>query len=156
MIRRDMEEVLAIERASFADPWTEEDFRKCLLVRDVVGVVVELDGPGHPVLAYVVYQLHPARIEVLNLAVHPEHRRAGIGRMLVGRLRQKLHAQRRRLLGVDVEERNLSAHLFCRACGLRAIRVIPRRYGHLDAYRFVLDVRSEVSGARCQVSGARE
>lgn len=139
MLRRDMEEILAIERASFRVPWIEEDFRKMLGARDVVGQVAEgLGEPESPVIGYVVYRLSPDGIELLNLAVHPEHRRRGIGRAIVGKLRDKLHTQRRPRLAVEVEDRNLAGHLFFRACGLRAICVVRGRYGESDAYRFVV------------------
>ena len=43
LIRRDMDDVLAIERASFQFPWTEEEFLCCLRQRNCIGTVAELD-----------------------------------------------------------------------------------------------------------------
>ncbi len=39
MIRRDMAEVLRIERESFEYHWTEEDFLCCLRQRNCIGMV---------------------------------------------------------------------------------------------------------------------
>jgi len=44
MIRRDMAEVLRIERESFEYHWTEEDFLCCLRQRNCIGMVAEADG----------------------------------------------------------------------------------------------------------------
>ena len=41
MIRRDMPEVLDIERDSFEFPWSEEDFMRCLRQRNCIGMVAE-------------------------------------------------------------------------------------------------------------------
>ncbi len=150
MIRRDMEEVLAIERASFGAPWSDEDFVRALRQQATIGMVVE--GREGEVAGYVIYWLQKRGIWLLNLAVHPQQRRRGLGRAIVDKLRTKLTAQRRRYLWADPSERNLAAHLFLAACGLRAICVVPGRYGgHRDAYRFVLDVgRESVCGGECR------
>ena len=44
MIRRDMAEVLDIERDSFEFNWTEEDFLSCLRQRNCIGMVAEHEG----------------------------------------------------------------------------------------------------------------
>src|SRR5690606_11527131 len=41
MIRRDMPEVLQIEKASFEFPWYEDDFIRCLRQRNCIGMVAE-------------------------------------------------------------------------------------------------------------------
>lgn len=39
MIRRDMQEVLEIEKSGFEFPWSEEDFIRCLRQRNCIGMV---------------------------------------------------------------------------------------------------------------------
>src|SRR4051812_2604533 len=41
MIRRDMAEVLEIERSAFEFPWFEEEFIRCLRQRNCIGMVAE-------------------------------------------------------------------------------------------------------------------
>src|SRR4029078_10231989 len=41
MIRRDMAEVVDVERASFEFPWFEEEFIRCLRQRNCIGMVAE-------------------------------------------------------------------------------------------------------------------
>ena len=125
MIRLDMPAVLRIERDSFDDPWTEEEFLGYLRERITIGQVAER---GEIVVGYVVYRLHRARIEVVNLAVDPRERRRGVGTRLVGGLVQKLSAGRRRSITAKVRERNVAAQLFLRSCGFRAVCVLHGAY----------------------------
>ncbi len=66
MIRRDMAEVLQIERESFEFPWVDEDFIRCLRQRNCIGMVAEHEGR---VVGFMIYELHRTRIHVLNFAV---------------------------------------------------------------------------------------
>ena len=83
VIRRDMPEVLDIERQSFEFAWTEEEFLCCLRQRNCIGMVADLD---HQIVGFMVYELHKSRLRILNLAVDPEFHRQGIGSQMVDRL----------------------------------------------------------------------
>ena len=135
MIRRDMEEVLAIEGTAFEYPWTEEDFVSCLRRRNCIGMVAERDDR---VLGYMVYELHKTRIHLLNFAVRPSDWGRGIGRQLVRKLKSKLSSQRRTRLSLEIRESNLDAQLFFRAMGFRATSTLRDFYDESreDAYLF--------------------
>ena len=75
MIRRDMPEVLRIEQASHDYPWCEEDFLRCLRQRNCIGMVAEV---GEKVVGFMIYELHKTKLHIMNFAVHPDCRRAGI------------------------------------------------------------------------------
>ena len=79
MIRRDMPEVLQTEQHSFEFPWTEEDFLRCLRQRNCIGMVAE---QGEKVVGFMIYELHKNKLHILNFAVHPGFRRAGVGSTL--------------------------------------------------------------------------
>ena len=72
MIRRDMPEVLQTEQESFEFAWTEEDFLRCLRQRNCIGMVAE---QGEKVVGFMIYELHKAKLHILNFAVHPSYRR---------------------------------------------------------------------------------
>jgi ribosomal-protein-alanine N-acetyltransferase len=141
MNRRDLPEVLSIEESSFEFPWSESDFVRLLSQRNGVGWVVEV-CPGKQrerVVGYMVYQLAKTRIDLLNLAVAPDHRGAGLGRALLAKVKSKLSAERRARIATEVRETNLAAQLFLRACGFRATSVLRDFYDDTteDAYHFV-------------------
>jgi ribosomal-protein-alanine N-acetyltransferase len=133
MIGPDMPGVLEVERLSFAHPWGEADFRRHLRERNCIGMVAEVNGL---VAGYMVYELHPDRLELLALAVHPYYRRWGVGSWLVAKLRGKLSPQRRKAISFEVAETNVGAQLFFRDMGFRAVEVLRRHFDNdEDAYR---------------------
>jgi ribosomal-protein-alanine N-acetyltransferase len=133
MIRRDMPEVLRIEEASFEFPWSEDDFIRCLRQRNCIGMVAEHDDR---VVGFMIYELHKTRLHILNFCVHPDFRRGSVGSQMVRKLVGKLSHQRRTRIMLEVRETNLSAQLFFRSLGFRAISVLRDFYEDTteDAY----------------------
>lgn len=133
LIRRDMPEVLAIEQASFEYAWTEEDFLCCLRQRNCIGMVAEREGR---IAGFMIYELHKARLRLLNFAVAPDQRRMNVGAQMVRRLIDKLSQQRRREIVLEVRETNLAAQLFFKTMGFMALGVLRDRYDDTteDAY----------------------
>jgi len=125
MIRRDMPEVLQTEQASFDYAWNEEDFLRCLRQRNCIGMVAEM---GEKVIGFMIYELHKAKLHILNFAVHPSHRRGGVGAQMVAKLISKLSSHRRTRITLEVRETNLAAQLFFRAQCFRAVRVLRAYY----------------------------
>ena len=135
LIRRDLDRVLAIERASFAAPWNIGDFYAVLKSRTTIGVVAESSGL---VVGYAVYDMRPDRIELINLAVAPDYRLRWIGKQLVRRLIDRLRG-RRNLIRARVSERNLGAQLFFRDQGFVATGIEREPYGEPDHDAYVMD-----------------
>ena len=133
MIRRDMPEVLDIETSSFEFPWTEEDFIRCLRQRNCIGMVAEHE---ERVVGFMIYELHKNQLHILNFSVNEDFRRRGVGQQMVDKLVGKLSNQRRNRILLEVRETNLSAQLFFRAMGFRAVTVLRDFYDDTteDAY----------------------
>lgn len=133
MIRRDMAEVLDIERASFEFPWFEEEFIRCLRQRNCIGMVAE---HAERVVGFMIYELHKTRLHILNFSVAPDVRRRGVGRQMIEKLLGKLSSQRRTRITLEVRETNLAAQIFFRESGFRATSVLHEFYDDSpeDAY----------------------
>lgn len=144
MIRADMPATLSIENLSFEYSWTEEEFIRCLRQRNGIGLVAE---ENDSVVGYVIYELHKNRLHVLNLAVHPDHRKRGVGRAMVDNLKGKLSHDRRNRILLEVRETNLDAQLFWKQMGFRAINVLRDHYVDTkeDAYLMQFRCKSTVS-----------
>ena len=125
MIRRDMAEVIGIEREAFEFPWSDEDFTRCLRQRNCIGMVAEL---ADSVVAFMIYELHRSRLHMLNFAVMRSHRRLGIGTQMMNKLVGKLSPERRARIVLEVRETNLAAQLFFRSLGFRAVSVLKDFY----------------------------
>lgn len=127
VIRRDMPEILEIERECFgADAWDEDDFILCLRQRNAIGMVIE--SPDDQIVGYMVYELSKAALRILNFAVAPRCRRQGVGTRLVETLKAKLSWSRRTSIVLEIREANLVGQLFFRSCGFRATGVASGFY----------------------------
>lgn len=139
LVRGDMPEVVDLEARSFEFAWTEEDFLACLRQRNCIGMVAEEDDE---VVGYMLYELLPGTLRVVNFAVAPQKRREGVGSRMVSRLVEKLEMQRRTEITLEVRETNLAAQLFFKARGFKAVRVLHDRYDETDedayAMRYVV------------------
>jgi ribosomal-protein-alanine N-acetyltransferase len=133
MIRRDMAEVLEIEREGFEFPWSEDDFIRCLRQRNCIGMVAE---HADRVIGFMIYELHKTRLHLLNFSVAEAVRRRGIGTQMLSKLVAKLSSQRRTRILLEVRETNLAAQLFFRRMSFRAVSVLRDFYDDTteDAY----------------------
>jgi len=81
-VESDLTDVSSIERESFADPWTEESFRRLIGVKPAIFLVAE-SGPDAAVAGYVAAFSVDEDGEILNVAVASEFRGRGLaGQML--------------------------------------------------------------------------
>src|SRR3972149_1193069 len=78
MALADLDEVMAIERASFAYPWSSRFFLQEFQVECARSILVEIDGK---IVGYVLFWLLPDGVDIHNLAVRSEYRRRGLGRI---------------------------------------------------------------------------
>jgi ribosomal-protein-alanine N-acetyltransferase len=134
LARRDVPEVLAIERACFSDPWGESAFDLALRSPRSFAVAAEYCGE---LCGYLIGEQEGGRVQVLNLCVDPRARRRGVATRLLNCVADQL--RRRQRLVTIVSERNLPAQLFYRARGFRAVTILHRfwpSYGDDDAYLF--------------------
>jgi [ribosomal protein S18]-alanine N-acetyltransferase len=114
----DAKALLAIERRTFTDPWTEASFQEALTSAWTFGLVAET---GRGTVGYLIGREVAGTGEVLNLAVAPESRRRGIAGAL---LEVGLEAFRRRKVDevfLEVRESNRSAQALYLSRGFRAV-----------------------------------
>jgi ribosomal-protein-alanine N-acetyltransferase len=121
----DLDEVLAIERASFTMPWSRGAFlyeieqnrvARCHVVRE-----------GDALVGYLCVWEIADEIHVTNVAVHPAHRRRGIARDLLAGLLADARVRDLRLVVLEVRPSNHEAIGLYESFGFR---VIGRRRGY--------------------------
>jgi len=136
MIRADMPSVLAVEKQAFPNAWTEDDFIRCLRMRNCIGMVCEID---EAIVGYMIYEFHKNRLHLLNFAVATEHKGTGVGTAMLAKIQQKLSPERRNRIMLEIRETNLVAQLFFKRRGFRAVSVLKDFYDDVpgeDAYLF--------------------
>jgi ribosomal-protein-alanine N-acetyltransferase len=79
-----LDEVSAIETQSYENPWTRNAFECELGTNPVSFSRVALTREAPPrVAGYCIAWIAFEHVHIQNVAVHPEHRRCGLGRVLV-------------------------------------------------------------------------
>ena len=79
MSEDDLDDVMAIEQATYQFPWTRGIFRDCLHVGYSCWVYEE----DRHIKAYAVMSIGAGEAHLLTIVVHPQSRGMGLGRMLV-------------------------------------------------------------------------
>jgi len=131
-VEADVNAMVAIERASFSDPWTAAAIASTLRYDHMRVLVAEErgelggDGAGRP-LGYVVAMVAGLEAEIADLAVSPDARRRGIGRALIDRLLADLEVEGVESVFLEVRESNRGARALYES---RAFRGIGRRRGY--------------------------
>jgi [ribosomal protein S18]-alanine N-acetyltransferase len=122
MKESDLEGILAIEKVSFADPWSRRLFKETLSFPHSVNFV--LQGATGALLGYINFYLIGEEGHLLNLAIHPDWRKKGLAAQLLN------HA-------IDFLKRKNAAHFF-----------LEVREGNLDAIRLYSKFGFENIGKR--------
>jgi len=122
----DLDEVLAIERASFSMPWSRGAFlyemqqnrvARCWVARDEITQVT-----GYLCLWEVADEIH-----ITNVAVRPSLRRQGIARSLLRTVLEDARARRFKMVVLEVRPSNQHAVSLYESFGFR---VVGRRRGY--------------------------
>jgi len=79
MTRADTEVVYAIEQASYPYPWSKRIFSDCLRV----GYCCRVAECNAEICGYAILSTAAGEAHLLNLCVAPEHRRRGLGQLLL-------------------------------------------------------------------------
>jgi ribosomal-protein-alanine N-acetyltransferase len=129
---RDLPSILAIEEASFSDPWTADTFESAMALQRMRLYVAEEPAEqgkaGAPVLVgYVVALLLGEEAEIADLAVAPRSRRRGIGGVLLNRMLGDLTARGVGEVFLEVRESNVAARMLYASHGFMTV---GRRRGY--------------------------
>ncbi len=116
--------VVAIERASFGDPWSQASFRSLLRAETTRFRVATRDGV---LIGYAIASRIGDEAELANLAVDPEARRAGVGALLLDDLLASTDAAPAATVYLEVRASNEAAQTLYRGRGFEAV---GRRTGY--------------------------
>lgn len=126
MTAKDLREVMAIERASFKDPWAQVAFER-ELENQFSRQVVARDMEGR-VVGYAIYWVAGPEYHILNIAVRADCRRRGVGRMLMNRIIADAKRDRAEFIALEVRPSNVAARTFYRKYGFVTVGIRPGYY----------------------------
>ncbi len=123
----DLPGIMAVERTSFAAPWTERMFAE-ELGRDYSHVWVAERSADRRVCGFVVFWLAVGEVHLLNLAVEPGSRRRGIARAMVAALVALATDRGADHILLEVRPSNAAAIRVYQSFGFRPVGIRPRYY----------------------------
>jgi ribosomal-protein-alanine N-acetyltransferase len=141
MTARDVSRVHAIERLSYRCPWPVALFHQEVAAKGYShSFVAEVEGE---VRGYAVTWVVMDEVHLMNIAVHPDHRRRGVGHDLMRRVIRLGREKGSRWVTLEVRESNYLARSFYAGYGFR---VVGRRRGYYsdngeDAVLMSLDLK---------------
>jgi [ribosomal protein S18]-alanine N-acetyltransferase len=141
MTLNDVPAVIAVERASYAFPWSEGVFRDCIRVGYLCRVVeFEAGVGGYGIMSYGAGEAH-----ILNICIREDLRGQGIGRKLMHFLLDRARAAQMHDVFLEVRPSNPNAIALYVSLGFKHVGIRKAYYqaagGREDAlvYKVVLD-----------------
>ncbi len=126
----DLKDVVTIESLCFSIPWSEEMFKSELsldFAHDFVGKL-SLNGTGDILVGYICSWLFHGEAHILNIAIHPEYRRMGLGTHLMRFFIEFCRTEEVITLTLDVRSSNHPAIEMYRKMGFRKRGLRPHYY----------------------------
>jgi ribosomal-protein-alanine N-acetyltransferase len=138
----DLEDVLAIERVSFASPWSRDMFLEEMDNRNSRLIVFRLETR---VVGYICFWVVLDEAHILNVAVHPELRGVGYGTSIMAYLEAVCADEGLNRLLLEVGRRNGPARSLYRKLGFSSIGFRKQYYAAIKDDAIVMEKRLEAS-----------
>lgn len=121
----DLDDIAAIERSVFADPWSRRSFVDLVDARQVLFLVA---SDANAVVAYAVLLISGAESELANLAVSRVVQRQGVGRRLLAEAVRQVRARGCAEMFLEVRASNEAALKLYEHSGFKAVGRRARYY----------------------------
>lgn len=124
-MENDLPRILEIEKASFPSPWSANTFVTTLYDQRCRNIVICDHGD---VIGYCFTFTMKNMIHLLNLAVHPDHRKKGIAKRLLNEILSHARVCNKSYVFLEVRKSNEEARLLYESQGFSHVSTWPRYY----------------------------
>jgi ribosomal-protein-alanine N-acetyltransferase len=125
---RDLPRIVEIERLAFPSPWTLASFeRELTLPFSRIMVALPVDNPQ--IVGFLCRWLIADECHILNIAVHPDSRRLGIGTVLISEAITEARSTGAGVVTLEVRRSNLAARQLYRKFEFEERRLRRHYYG---------------------------
>lgn len=131
----DLDDVMEIEKKSFASPWTKRFFEEALISPISVNLVMK---KGTETLGYIILYSVADEAHILNIAVHPSHRRKGCASNLIQYVLGYFERKGVHEFFLEVREGNLSAIRLYERFGFQKIGKRKKYYAETNEDALVM------------------
>lgn len=132
MEEKDLDLVLEIEKLSFSNPWRLTTFIGEIGNYPISIPFVIVHRPKKRVIGYIILWFIQEEVQLSNFAIHPDHRRRGLGETVLRHVLDKIKAQGAREIFLEVRPSNTAAIRLYDKLGFQILGV-RRNYYHFPA-----------------------
>lgn len=125
LIGADIDQVQALEKGIFPDPWPRAAFEEQLRGPQWGAIVAESDGR---VIGYACYLIVTTESHLTNLAVDPAYRRKSVAKRLLARILEIVNESQCEMLLLEVRTSNHAAISFYERFGFELLYRRPNYY----------------------------
>ena len=138
----DLDEIVAIESVSFPSPWPKRIFEREIKAKNSYKRVIRFQGS---VVAYIVTWTIYDEVHILNIAVHSDFRKIGLGEMLMRDCLNFSTEHGLKLAILEVRVSNTSAIKLYEKIGFKTLRIRKKYYSDTgeDAYVMMYELGSD-------------
>lgn len=127
---RDLPQIIEIERLSFDNPWSRDSFlRELSLPFSRTTVAIITNGTREAIVGYLCRWLVADECHILNVAVHPDARRARIAARLMEHAIGEAKREKARFVTLEVRRSNVAARSLYRKLNFEERRLRRNYYG---------------------------
>jgi ribosomal-protein-alanine N-acetyltransferase len=125
---RDLPRIMEIERLAFPAPWTLASFQRELTL-PFSRIMVALPADSSAIAGFLCRWLIADECHILNIAVHPDSRRLGIGAVLIAEAINEAKSTGAGVVTLEVRRSNLPARQLYRKFEFEERRLRRHYYG---------------------------
>ncbi|HKN12454.1 MAG TPA: ribosomal protein S18-alanine N-acetyltransferase [Candidatus Binatus sp.] len=125
---RDLPRIIEIEQLAFPAPWTLASFQRELTL-PFSRIMVALPAPSGQIAGFLCRWLIADECHILNIAVHPDSRRLGIGTVLLAEAINEAKSTGANVVTLEVRRSNLAARQLYRKFDFEERRLRRHYYG---------------------------
>lgn len=154
MTPAELDAVQEVEQRCYATPWPVEIFARQLETAWASIYVVYREEAPQRLLGHVVYWVVHDELHLLNVAVHPDAQRLGLGRAMMGHLFAVARARCLQYMTLEVRVTNAPARALYEGLGFRQVAYRKKYYSDNGEDAVVLALLLDEQGNPAPEEGA--
>jgi ribosomal-protein-alanine N-acetyltransferase len=128
MKENDLPYILEIENVSFPNPWREMTFRGEISNQPISFPLVIVFKPQKKVIGYLIFWQIKERMQINNIAIHPDYRRLGIAEAVLQQVLSEVRREETKFVTLEVRPSNIAARTLYDKLGFDVLGIKENYY----------------------------
>jgi ribosomal-protein-alanine N-acetyltransferase len=138
---QDISALVSIEKATQFSPWSEDTFKKCIILGSQ-GWVVEVN---QEIIGFILLYAKLGEGHILNLGIHPAYQRQGFGTLLMNKILEIAKNEALHIIYLEVRHSNHAAIGLYEKMGFERIGVRKNYYRAQNAQEDALVLAKQIA-----------